>query len=77
MVYGIYDLLLEDSKEIYAYTRTLDNKKLLVVCNFTGEFVKFDMPEEFANGKVLVCNYENTDIPTAGLRPYEAIVIEV
>lgn len=77
MVYGIYDLLLEDSKEIYAYTRTLDDKKLLVVCNFTKEFVKFDMPEEFVNGKILVCNYENSDIPTDGLKPYESIVIEI
>ena len=77
MVYGIYELLLEDSKEIYAYTRTLDDKKLLVVCNFTKEFVKFDMPEEFVNGKILVRNYENSDIPTDGLKPYESIVIEI
>ena len=35
IVYGTYDLLLPESKELYAYTRTLGEEKLLVVCNFS------------------------------------------
>lgn len=77
IVYGIYDLLLEDSKEIYAYTRSLDNKKLLVVCNFTNEFVKFNIPDEFTNGKILICNYESNVMPINELKPYQSIVIEI
>ena len=34
MVYGKYDLMLEDSEELFVYTRTLDEEKLLVVCSF-------------------------------------------
>lgn len=77
IVYGIYDLLLEDSKEIYAYTRSLDNKKLLVACNFTNEFVKFNIPDEFTNGKILICNYESNVMPINELKPYQSIVIEI
>lgn len=57
IVYGTYDLLLPDSKEIYAYTRTLGEKKLLVVCNFAAEQVNFEMPEEFLQGEILIRNY--------------------
>ena len=58
IVYGNYDLLLPDSKEIYAYTRTLGDKKLLVVCNFAAEQVDFEMPEEFLQGEILIRNYD-------------------
>ena len=35
IVYGSYDLLLPDDPELYVYTRTLEDEKLLVICNFT------------------------------------------
>lgn len=37
MVYGEYKLQLEDSKFIYAYTRELNEDKLIVLCNFTRD----------------------------------------
>lgn len=81
IVYGTYDLLLPDSKEIYAYTRTLGEKKLLVVCSFTAEETAFEMPEEFRKGEVLIRNYdENCGFGDNGrmtLRPYEAVVVIV
>lgn len=60
IVYGTYDLLLPDSKEIYAYTRTLGEKKLLVVCNFAAEQVNFEMPDEFRKGEILIRNYTDS-----------------
>ena len=75
IVYGTYDLLLPDSKEIYAYTRTLGEEQLLVVCNFTGEHIPFEMPERFLQGEVLIQNYKDTAAkPIMELRPYEAAV---
>ncbi len=75
IVYGTYDLLLPESKEIYAYTRTLGEEKLLVVCNFTAGEVTFDLPEEFWTGGILAGNYKDAK---AGkdmvLRAYEAVV---
>ena len=36
LIYGNYDLQLEDDQQIYAYTRTLDGQQLLIMCNLTG-----------------------------------------
>ena len=61
IVYGTYDLLLPDSEEIYMYTRTLGEEKLLVVCNFSEKEVAIEIPEEFRKGSYLIANYP--DIP--------------
>ncbi len=76
IVYGSYELLLKESEQIFAYTRTLEQEKLLVVCNFTDTAVSFQIPEEFKNAKCLIANtersYQDTDIQ---LKPYEAFVL--
>ena len=46
VVYGTYDLILEESEDIYAYTRTLDNEKLLVICNLTEKETVFQTPRD-------------------------------
>ncbi|MCI9442288.1 MAG: alpha-glucosidase [Ruminococcus sp.] len=63
IVYGTYDLLLPDSKEIYAYTRTLGEQKLLVVCSFSAEQVDFEIPAEFLKGEILIQNYAGSRVP--------------
>ena len=35
MVYGDYQLLLEDHEEVYAYTRTLNGEIILVLLSFS------------------------------------------
>ena len=42
MVYGTYDLILDDHPQIYAFTRTLDDDRLLVILNFSGDAPVFD-----------------------------------
>ena len=59
VVYGKYKALIEDSKELFAYTRTLDDEKLLVVCNFCDYETNFTMPAEFAEASCLISNVEN------------------
>lgn len=77
IVYGTYDLLLPDSKEIYAYTRTLGEDKLLVVCNFYEQETSFALPEEFSDGNCLISNYPEVSLKAEmTLRPYEAFVIK-
>ena len=76
IVYGTYDLLLADDPDIYAYTRTLDDDKLIVYCNFSDNTREVELPEEFTNGKILISNYNDAAVTTKiTLRPYEAIVI--
>ena len=77
IVYGTYDLILDDDKDIYAYIRTLGDEKLIVYCNFSENTRKVELPEEFANGKVLISNYSDAKAnQKIALRPYEAIVIQ-
>lgn len=77
IVYGTYDLILDDDKDIYAYIRTLGDEKLIVYCNFSENTREVELPEEFTNGKVLISNYSDAKAnQKITLRPYEAIVIQ-
>ena len=37
MVYGSYDLILPEHEQIYAFTRTLEDERLLVILNFSKD----------------------------------------
>ena len=79
MVYGTYDLILADHPQIYAFTRTLDDDRLLVILNFSVDAPVFDLPAglSFSGKRLLVGNYavdEAEAIDRVALRPYEARV---
>ena len=74
IVYGNYELLLPDDENIFAYIRTLDNQKLLVVCNFSKSEQKFDF-SGYENAKVLISNYNRDAREDGILKPYEATVL--
>ena len=77
IVYGTYDLILDDDTDIYAYVRTLGDEKLIVYCNFSENTREVELPEEFTTGKILISNYEDAKVSKKiTLRPYEAIVIQ-
>ncbi|MFN8597939.1 MAG: alpha-amylase family glycosyl hydrolase, partial [Anaerolineae bacterium] len=78
-IYGTYDLILDDHPAIYAFTRTLDDDRLLVVLNFTAESPVFELPTHlsFSDTELLISNYTvdpAADIRRFTLRPYEARV---
>ena len=75
MVNGVYDVLIPDHPQIYAYTRTLGDKQLLVLCNDsdTNVAIPAELQEKIhAAMNILIQNYKDTDEST--LRPYEAVV---
>lgn len=77
IVYGSYDLLMENSEEIYAYLRTLNDEKILVLCNFSNQSVQIPAsPELILNRpRLLIANYNVGDAQREViLRPYEARV---
>jgi oligo-1,6-glucosidase len=79
IVYGNYNLILGDHEQIYAFTRTLDADRLLVILNFSTDTPVFNLSEEvaFSNAQLLIGNYD-IDAPQEMhqiiLRPYEARV---
>jgi oligo-1,6-glucosidase len=79
IVYGCYDLLCEAHEQIYAYTRTLENERLLVILNFSADTPVFALPTHvrFTDRKLLIGNYPvdaGEEIKLLTLRPYEARV---
>ena len=74
IVYGNYELLLPEDENIFAYVRTLDNQKLLVVCNFSKTEQKFDF-SGYENAKALISNYNRDAREDGILKPYEATVL--
>jgi oligo-1,6-glucosidase len=78
-VYGTYDLLLDDHQEMYAFTRTLEGDRLLVILNFSANTPVFDLPPQiaFTEKTVLISNYAidpAQNISRFTLRPFEACV---
>ncbi|MFB6152360.1 MAG: alpha-glucosidase [Haloarculaceae archaeon] len=83
LVYGDYDLLLPDHEQFYAYTRTLDDERALVVLNWSDEEAMFDAGApadgpavDTGDAAVAIANYDDppTDPDGATFRPYEAAV---
>ncbi|MBN8253177.1 alpha-glucosidase [Priestia flexa] len=78
-VYGTYDLLLENHPAIYAYTRTLDDKKAIIICNVSSKEQEFKLPKEVKTNEeeLLIHNYQvatEETIQEFTLRPYETRV---
>lgn len=81
VVYGTYDLILENNPSIFAYVRTYGEEKLLVIANFTADECVFELPEDiiYSEAELLIHNYdvENVLIENITLRPYEAMVFKL
>ena len=83
IVYGSYDLVLPEDRELYVYTRTLKNEKLLIICNFYGNTRIFALPGGWTKetSKLLIGNYGDLlyardNRNTVFIRPYEALVLK-
>jgi oligo-1,6-glucosidase len=78
IVYGGYDLVLEDDPEIFSYVRTLGDEKLVVICNFYGNEPTFVLPKDlqFSSSELIVSNYDMSEgnVEKFTLKPYEARV---
>ncbi len=76
IVDGKYRALNQDDSCVYSFTRTNAEEQLLVVCSFSEDPVRFEIPEEFAGREMLISSCHRT--PCCGtviLKPYEAFVI--
>ncbi|QGG55373.1 alpha,alpha-phosphotrehalase [Paenibacillus sp. B01] len=79
LVYGTYDLVLDDHPQIYAYTRTLDGEKLLVLCNLSSSEAHAELAGELEGRRtelLLASELADAEAPIAqlSLKPYESRV---
>ena len=73
IVYGRYELILPEDKQLYAYTRHWEGKKLTVVCNLTGREAELELD---LSGDLLISNYDDiTPNNHMHLRPWEAFAV--
>ncbi|MGZ4049446.1 MAG: alpha-glucosidase C-terminal domain-containing protein [Bacteroidia bacterium] len=80
LVYGAYQLLDANNKQVYAYTRALNNKKLVVVMNFSDKNALFTIPLSAGKpGQVLINNLNDFQVKnsTVHLLAYQALIIRL
>lgn len=79
LVYGQYELLDAANPYIYAYTRTLDAEKVLVVLNFSAAPRTWAVPTGMQRaGEPILNNYPTLSAGSAlALAPWQAVVLKL
>ncbi|WP_027631732.1 glycoside hydrolase family 13 protein [Clostridium hydrogeniformans] len=81
LIYGKYELILEEDKNIYAYTRTLEDEKFIIICNLTNEEVEYSYENlDLNHKKLLLSNYQvkSHEILTSfKLKPWESRLYKI
>lgn len=74
-LYGDYRELRPEDKNLYVYERSLNGQRLLVICSFTAEQLRFEAPEgvDLTEGVAVLSNYDFNFVIANGFttRPYE------
>ncbi len=77
-IYGKYKEYYPNSSSLYVYERVLNNEKVLVVCSFKENSVKFKAPAgyDLTKGELVLSNYSDNKIVNNGFvtKPYEVRV---
>ncbi|MGW7828421.1 glycoside hydrolase family 13 protein [Staphylococcus xylosus] len=73
--YGTFDLVDKNNEQVFAYTRTLNNKKVLIVANLTNQTATFKYDNSINQDNILLHNYKNEAIDINAMKPFEAFVL--
>lgn len=74
--YGNFELVDADNPKVFAYTRTLNNKRALIVGNLSNDTFALNLDITFDDSKIKLHNYDSA-IDLNHLKPYEAFVIQL
>ena len=79
LIYGDYNILKQEHPDIYAYIRTLDGKKMLVLLNFTNHESSIELDEVGTINEALINNYNTIEINKNKIRlkPYQATIFKL
>jgi oligo-1,6-glucosidase len=76
---GDFRMLLPDHPQVYAYERTLDGARLLVVANLGGTGQTVELDRVWSAADVVLANTDQAALVSPGrvdLRPWEALVFQ-
>lgn len=80
-IYGNFEIVDEGNDDIFAYTRSFGEEKVLVVANFRKEEVGWEVPSEVdvQADQVLISNYDGLKVKGTklDLRPFESFAVIV
>lgn len=74
--YGEFNLIDDANENIFAYTRKLNNKTVLVAGNLTDHVASLNLPFEVEPSQIKLHNYKN-DLDITNMKPFEAFVAEL
>ncbi|MBS1796341.1 MAG: alpha-glucosidase [Acidobacteria bacterium] len=74
LIYGQTEYFAIDDDAVFAYTRTLGDRKLLILLNFTDRETAADTGFDYEGAKYLFGNYDGFD---GRLKPYQAAILEI
>ncbi len=81
IVYGSFIPVFEEHDKVFAYVRELNGEQLFVVCNFSGDSLTLDVPEQYRTqtATCLINNYGEVSSLDAqlNLAPYEAFALKL
>lgn len=77
IAFGDIKPLDEKNTSVFAYERTYENEKAIVICNFYKNEIEWKCEENLADYEVLIGNYENQVVSDGKivLKPYEAVML--
>ncbi len=76
LVYGKFTSIDKNNPDVFAYTRELNGKKMLILLNFRSQPVTVKTGIDISKAKTLISNYKTPSV-NGILQPYEAIVYEL
>ncbi|KPH79253.1 glycoside hydrolase family 13 protein [Oceanobacillus caeni] len=83
LIYGSYELILEEHEQIYGYVRTLGEQQYVILTNLLDGTANFEFPEGLLGkqAEMRLSNYQvqeaHETLDTMTFRPYEARVYQI
>ena len=79
LVYGRFQLLDRANPDVFAYTRSLNGRTLMVALSFSKAGGRTSVPAGYSAGRIVISNLAGS--PLRGgqllLEPYQAVVLEL
>ncbi|HAS8399182.1 TPA: alpha-glucosidase [Vibrio vulnificus] len=81
IVYGDFTPLFAEHDSVFAYVRSHQDEQLLVINNFSDQYVSIELPDNLQNKEVncLIYNYDPLDMlsMTLSLKPYQCFAFKL
>ena len=74
--YGQFDLIDAENENVFAYTRQLEGKTVVVAGNLTDKQSSLTLPFDIEEDAIKLHNY-NSQLDSKSLKPFEAFVAEI